>query len=196
MLTAAAVLAVGTSTSMALRSIGVSEINLRGRSRALTFRGTEERSFRVVCEVTGTLTMARAITKVEGTRVGSTTNLEIPVSSCRAEGGSVTEFTALRLPWSDVYVSFLGTLPEITGFKGRETIAFLLGIRSIVGQISCLYEGTVFALVTVSRREISTGRIIGEETGMPLISGSPFCPRRGTVEGTGETSPSVRITLL
>ena len=95
----------GIELSVASGELG----RVRADQRNLTFRdagGTVE----VICEWFYTLRLNRTIAKTAGSIVGQVR--EASIRSCR--GGTVR---VLNLPWTITYVSFAGTLPNITSVR-------------------------------------------------------------------------------
>ena len=184
-----AVLALATGSAVASRSVSVSETRVTVTSTTLTFHGTEGPEVSIICDVTASGTMPRSIAKTVGTRIGTTTDIRI--SNCRSNLGAVTA-VVLGLPWNGTYVSFTGTLPEISAISARQTVAFQFRI----GAIECLYEGSGVSQIEASRGLISRGRVNTEQTRLPLIRGGFLCPARGTFEGSGAVTPNIRVTLV
>ena len=184
--------AVGTASA---NRLSVSETTIRGRSNLIEFVGSEPRFIVRCASASSTGTITRTIAKVEGTRIGGIT--EFGASMCVGAGFAVTT-RALNMPWPGFYVSYSGTLPEITGLTGRSTVAWTLGIPAL--NTTCTFEGSVFGLSPVSRGVITTGRILTELTTLRLIeSTGPFrmvCPTVGTLTGEGMATTPVTVTLI
>jgi hypothetical protein len=191
-LAAMLVLALGASSAWASRgvelSVATGELgSVRADSRALTFTdtgGTAE----IICEVNRTLRLERTIAKSVGARVGQVTRVDI--RNCR--GGSVR---VLNLPWTVSYVSFAGTLPNITSVRLELRGAAFL-ISAFFGIAECLYRGN--AQGTTVGNPVSEIRA-DESIVTPLFDeslSSVSCPREGIFRGVLRTSPQVRMRLI
>ena len=188
-----AALAAVVGTASASRGIAVSETRIRGASRLVVFRSTSEPAITVRClELRLAGTSTSTIAKVAGTRAGSIT--EYSVLGCTSNIGEAVTTLAQNLPWSGYYVAFLGSLPGITGLKGRTTVRFSLFFTGL--GISCTYEGSVYGLSPVVNSVVSSGRVLTEETNLSYVAGSVFCPRTATLEGEATTVTPVTVTLI
>lgn len=192
---AAAALLASVGIASADRGIAVSETRIRGTSRGLTFRSTSEPAVTIICtNLTIAGTSTSTIAKVEGTRSGAIT--EFITSGCTTSGGGLVSFTTQNMPWPGYYVSFLGTLPDITGLKGRTTVRFGISYPFLGMNINCTYEGSVYGLSPVARGVISRGTILTEQTTVNYVAGSFLCPRTATLEGEGIATTPVTVTLI
>jgi hypothetical protein len=101
--------------------------------------------------------------------------------------------------WKLIYDSFQGTLPRITGFNIHiQNVQHTVRLLDVFGVTqNCLYEGNIFALVTVNAEgTITRARAVRERTALPRISGGAFCPERGTLSGEFSVRPTLTIALL
>jgi len=100
--------------------------------------------------------------------------------------------------WREVYDSFQGTLPEITGVNFHiQEAQFKLSLTELFGAtVECLYKGNVFGLVRIERGTARTASIVLERTLLERQEGSAFCPARGTISGELAISPNLRVRLV
>jgi hypothetical protein len=195
-LAAMTLLALLGGTAAALRSLSVTERVITLLSRALTLAG----AVNVVCEVGMTITLAaNPIAKGPRNNIGSAS---VKVLGQEAGRERCTENTARVLrpegPYGVNYLSFTGTLPNITGLN----LQLLQVPFQVVGPlgIRCLITSTVLG---TQRVNATTGKL--ENLASPFTtSNSRFeggfgCPReegeisfRGTFEPVG-TAVSVRL---
>jgi hypothetical protein len=141
----------------------------------------------VACNVTLTGSLETEDVDIERFPVGSVSALRW--ASCA--GGELT--TALGLPWSLVYTSALGTLPEAaTGFD--LTIEEAAMLFTAFG-VSCLYRGNVEALLPVSGgNPYRAERIRASARGLTLVSGS-FCGTAASLSGEFTLSAAQELSL-
>jgi hypothetical protein len=189
-LTAALVLSIGAGSAFASRGVSVGTTTTRATSRALTFNSPEFEA-PIVCRVQMTISLHRTIAKSAGTLAGFVT--AVTVNECR--NGSAT-ILAGTLPWHTTYVSFAGTLPNITSIRLQlNGAAFLIVDGS--GLARCLYRGN-------AQGTTGGGTTVNELRADPTINiplsvrlaGSFFCPANGNFEGTFAVEPTVRLTLI
>lgn len=199
LLPAVLVLMLGTTVAHALRSLEASgETRFSGSTAELTFAAPSLGE--IICAVTASGTVSRAIPKLEGTVVGEVTGVTIGTpATCRVARGvrAVNAISVLATPWPIHYQSFLGSLPSINGFIGRiSRVQFLLEFTDIIGQnYRCLYSAEpsgrmVLERSEITRLELSELRISG--TG---LRGSAACPQ-GELRGTYTLASPVRIRLV
>ena len=184
-------LSLGAGTAAALRSIEVvgGARTIEARSRALTFT-EEEGRFRVICEVTLEVRLNARIAKTAGEVVG-TANVE--ARNC--SGGTVTVLRG-RQPWSVTYVSFAGTLPNVTSVRLEIRGAEFL-IEAFFGIARCLYSGSAQGTTGGGTNRITEIRA-EERRSLPLSSealSGATCPRQGIFRGTF-TNAAVEIRLV
>lgn len=188
-LTAALVLALGVGAASASNGVSVDNTSTRATSARLTFADGSG-SFRVVCEVVLTISLHRTIAKSAGTLAGFITAVE--VRNC--SGGNARVLNA-SLPWHVTYVSFEGTLPNITSVRLQlNGAAFLL--EAFFRAARCLYRGNPQG--TTGGSPVNEIRADGSRT-IALFEealSSISCPRTGRFEGTFSVSPTVRLTLI
>lgn len=188
-LAALLLLSLAAGTAAALRSISVSPSGANeARSTALTF--TESGGgFQIVCEVTLTMTLNASIAKRSGSSVGSTL---ARAANCR--GGNVVVLTANQ-PWPITYVSFTGTLPNITSVRLEIRRAEFL-VEAFFGIARCLFSGS--AQGTTSGNPVTS--INADETvALPLASealSGASCPASGIFRGSFRVARSVSLRLI
>jgi hypothetical protein len=186
---AALILLAATGVASA-RRIELSENHFRTVFTPITFgaEGFEP----VICRLTleGSF-HSRTISKVVGALVGYVTSAE--VANCTRETARALKET---LPWHIQYVSFTGTLPNISSI--RDSIIGSAFLVRAFGFVSCLYQSTTTHPNTgevvisggVGRNQRADERV--------LIPGSGLCPE-GFFQGTGENfvqgSTTTRITI-
>lgn len=196
-LVAALVLSIGVGTAGANRSIEVSPAGaLRGVSRALTFAaGFGE----VICEVTLDGRLNARIAKTARASLGAVTAARIAIERCRGSFGvtSINSITALFSPtWDVQYVSFAGTLPNITSFLLENTnTQFLLDIGSILGTIRCLYRTNVRVRAPVVSGRVSRLEVLNGQRfrGTELAGGR--C-QEGELRGSFDLAVAQSVRLL
>lgn len=202
MLTALAALAVlvlgpggASANSGAELSVASGELGrVRADSAALTFSGG---GFEIICAVSRTLTLNRTIAKVVGASVGSV--YDVRLGACR--GGEVRVLAPeTRRPWPITYVSFAGTLPNISSIRLElRGTGFL--VRAFFGAAQCLFggeprtgeaQGTTVGGTTVT--SIRADQTIGLRRVVRL--GGIACPTEGFFGGSLTVTPNVRIRLI
>ena len=132
-----------SSTATATRSLGLEGETRLTLTGTITFAGE---GLEVTCNTTVTKTLSSVIPKTERTVIGRSTG--ISTSGCRGTGNSLR---ALNLEgassWRFAYKSFLGTLPNPTGYRMKvENVQVLLELFTSL--VACLYEGSFELLVT------------------------------------------------
>lgn len=175
----------GLELSVAEGSLG----RVRHDYTALTF-SEPGAAFRVICEFTRTVSLHRSIGKSAGTLVGLVN--EIAVRNCR--GGTIILLTA-TLPWHIRYVSFTGTLPNITSLRLQTTDVAIL-FQAFFSIARCLYRGS--PQYTTTGNPITEARLDSTIV-VPLADESLSaiaCPRSLTLAGTGRYSPAIRVRLV
>lgn len=193
-MTAIAMLAVALAATSA--SAASFRIEPGGRIRAtsagkLTFGAGETA---IECEVTleGSLRNT-LLNKVAGTVFGEVTAVRIDNPRCT--GGTVS--AVLGLNWRMTYSSITGTLPErVTAISfDLGTVGFRLS--GFLG-VECLYGGTVRgnSIAVTGANPYTAGRIRAGTNQLPRVSGSIFCPREGSMNGSFNLEPTQRITRL
>jgi hypothetical protein len=189
-----AVLVAGAcaGTSTATRSIQLTPQTreagrVEDRSRELTF--TEENgNIDVRCEVTKTLAVNNAISKVAGSNLAQIT--AAAAMNCR--NGRVR---FLSLPWNLRYVAFTGTLPNI-----RELVLKIGRLQVLIeafgGLVECLYSGepqmsTTGSPITGDRRDGASAIALASEA-LTVVT----CPANLFIRGSLTWNPSFRMALL
>jgi hypothetical protein len=200
LLGAAIVLAAAVSSASANR-LAISVSSQRAVWRSMNFTGTF--GVTVSCPVTleGTL-HSRTISKISGLLIGYITTARVGEASCT--GGTARALTE-TLPWHVQFVSFTGTLPNITGFGTNVTRASFQVSASVLGStVTCLYitSQTEPTIGTYTRNILTT--VLGEVRVSGRIrknSGSGVCGD-GNLSGTsvsltelGETR-AISVTLV
>jgi hypothetical protein len=191
-LAALLVLALGGGTAAALRSISVvgGARTVTATSRALTFT-EEEGNFRVICEVILEVRLNAAAGKAVGSSVGSAN-----VRTRNCSGGSVVVLPRNQ-PWAITFVSFTGTLPNITSVRLEIRRAEFL-LEAFFGIARCLYSGNAQGTTGGGTNRITEIRA-DERRLLPLASealSGVTCPRNGIFRGTFTVSPTVEIRLV
>jgi hypothetical protein len=157
-----------TTSSFTATALGVSV------SCPITLSGSFDEAFHKTAE--------KLIGEVISSRLGSCT------------GGELRLLTETQ-PWYLAYVSFQGTLPNITGVTlDVKDVAALATIVILGLTVRCLYAGP--ARVILNGPEARQLRF-EEATTIPLRTTlSGFCPESATLRGTGTLSTTLRMTLL
>lgn len=188
-------LALGTGAASANRSISLTPTTGQSAvSRALTFSSPEVEGFEVICEVTLTMEeIVRAASKTAGSRIGNI--IDARVAGCR--NGTATVLAPTRAaPWNTTYVSFTGTLPNITSVRLElRGAAFLV---SAAGGLSrCLFRGNPQGDTVGGLRVTGFTATRGVNVGLSVdLRGFVACPRNGSFAGTFNLERTVTISLL
>jgi hypothetical protein len=187
-LLASLIMCIGTSSSLASRGIGLSP-----SSRAISFTSARL-EFRtsigtISCPITLTGSFLAGFQKTEPMVPGRITSANLTERSCT--GGSARLLTE-GLPWHVQYYSFNGLLPRISALNlGLDELAALLEFSGL----GCLLRGRVRG-ITRGEPEIRELRV-DEAVRIPVATRlSIFCPSEGTLAGTFNLSPTVRMSLL
>jgi hypothetical protein len=202
-LTVAIALAAAVNAATA-RRFEVSEQRFLVLFRELTFEST---GGNVICPVNieGSF-HSKSITKLSGQLIGYITEAIVHHPCQQNNGWALNGIEVIQgitspntLPWHILYISFMGTLPNI-----REIEISLTGAKfrvEVVG-VLCLYasesrnwmEGQVL---------LEGGRVVGlranEEHRIPLFedqSGFRLCPPTGVLKGTGTVGTQERWTAI
>jgi hypothetical protein len=171
--------------SASARNLSISNQNIRATWSALNFIGSGRT---ITCPVTleGSL-HARTIAKVANTLIGYITRAIV------GEGGCVNGTARVRgetLPWHVRYVSFAGTLPNITGISvdvqrpGFDVTGEFFGIR-----VTCSYRTS--NVRGVFSREVGGALTNVRVEGRGLVTDNGFPCGEGELSGTSTT-----LTLL
>ena len=122
----------------------------------------------------------------------------VEVRSCT--GGTVTVLNA-SLPWTVSYVSFEGSLPNITGLR-VDVIGLSARVRPTGESIECLAASTITSPAYFNFG-VSGGRVTGlradERAGIPLSGGLCGLAGNATLAGTGTVTngiSSITLTLI
>jgi hypothetical protein len=184
---ASLVLGVGAMTASASRGLGLSSSPpVVITFPALTFNSPEFEA-PIVCEISKSITIHRTIAKVNGTLFGMVTS--VSVRNCR--GGQV-RVLAETLPWHMSYVSFSGTLPNISTIRLQ-----LNGVAYLISEgflFNCLYRGNPQGIT--GGGTFITRFSYDESIHLPLnrrLSG--ICPANIILGGSATVSPSVAVGL-
>jgi hypothetical protein len=192
LLLATLTLYVIATAASALRSISIigGPRTVHANSRAMTFT-EEEGNFRVICEDSYELRWTSSIPKIVGGFAADGTYV-----APRCMGGNKRPLTANQ-PWPLAFVSFAGTLPNVTSirlsFKRVEVL-----VEAFFGIARCLYSGEVQFTSGGGTNRITELRA-DESRLLPLASealSGATCPRNGIFRGTLTVSPSTEIRLL
>jgi hypothetical protein len=199
---AAALLAAATSTASA-RRLEVSNQGIRAVWPNLVLAASSAgENPSVTCSVTleGTF-HSRTFTKVSGALLGYITRAITNENACRGSSsipGAKATVLLESLPWHIDYLSFEGSLPNITGIS-----LLLLGIAfrifNLPLQATCLYRGNARGIFIPALEN----RIQADETlGIPRVEGSVLCPNPGFWGGFSNTvtqlgnSTAITIRLI
>lgn len=159
---------------------------IRATARSLTFSESEGA---ITAEITLEGSLHRGATpKVE--RVLSGFVLTVNTANCRAIFFACT-VRVLNLPWHMRYVSFRGTLPNITGIRLEMTGVFLLEIP--IARKRCLYFGTIQADTSnpVTRLVVlpNTASLVTD------LNGGSRCEATGEFSGAFNVTPTQTLRL-
>jgi hypothetical protein len=189
-LTAALLIAVASGPAAARNRIELrpsGRVNFSGR---VTF---EIEPVLLICDITLNSTMARLIQKVRNTLVGATTAGRS--TNCR-DTSSGTAQQIWLYPFTYAFNSITGTLPSITGLLLLVIGGFLIEDRTSIGDLLCLYGGTV----GIEARENPIRRFT-YQAGWRLalvrdLIGSLPCPSFAILNGLYSWTPEETVTLL
>lgn len=190
---AAAMLSLGAGSALAARSIelSVAEGELgRVRTSGVVTMTNESGEFSIICEITNTITLNRAIAKRSGATVGLIT--AVSATGCRGGSGRVLAET---LPWPITYVSFGGTLPNITEIRLQSNGVDALA-EAFFGTARCLYRGNT---QSITRGNPVTELRKDERVAVPLSSevlSGVACPASVIGRATLRVTPTVRLRLI
>ncbi len=203
------VIVLMTASAPASRAIAVSPSGtVRATTLAMTFG---QSPLQIICNVTLEGSIARSISKAVGASAGRITAAS--AANCRARiearggGEPLALYTGearldlrLNLPWSINYRSFLGTLPNMTGIGfALEGYGFLIGIGNLLGEVRCLFTGTIDLLGTVAEGRWTRLGITAPALTQLFLDLSrlfPFsCPRTMVQSGSMTLSPTQTVTL-
>lgn len=180
-----------TGTAGASRGIQLSEAGgelsgIRATNAMLVFTVAEER---IICSTSKILRIFREINKNPGNAIGQFR--EVTISGCR---GATVRALAGSQPWNITYVSFAGTLPNITSLRLQ-----INGMSFLIEWFfqRCLYSGN--PQMTTVGSPINEMRL-DETVTIPLFdqSLSTFfeCPGTMTVSGSLRIAPNIRMRLF
>lgn len=154
----------------------------------------------VICEVAARILMEHGINATEATESGKVT--EMSARGCRISSGTFRSLTFSGLPiesrhWVLGYKSFLGTLPNETGFDFRlEDIAVLVE-ATVLLTVACLYEGSIEILVASEREGLGRIRTTSERAetveARLLTTLRGTCPSRARV--LASLTPTTRTRI-
>jgi hypothetical protein len=157
----------------------------------------------VTCEVTLRILMEHGIEAIEATESGKVT--EFASRSCRTSTGRFRALTVLGLPieqrhWVLGYKSFLGTLPNATGFRFRlEDVAMLVEVE-VLGTESCLYEGLIEILIASEREGLGRLRTTSESAesveARLLRTLAGICPTRARMLASLTPTTRTRVSEI
>lgn len=206
-LSAIMLLSLFAASAAALRSIRSSEGTIQTRTTALTF---EALGARAVCEVGMTIRLnANPIAKTARSNIG-VANVKVVGQERRNAGEACVEGRGLALggelapptSYNVNFLSFEGTLPEITGLRLQILrVAFQV---TIAGQ-TCLVTANVLGTQRLNRTqelEVLTGEVGSnqfrlEEISVRRVAGL-LCPEARAMSMRGSFTPerSARLTLV
>jgi hypothetical protein len=184
----AAVLACLPSTAAALRSIQLSA-TLFSASGGWTIAGG---GLTLTCNWTLTVTAVSSISKTRGSRIGNT-RATINEAGCR--GGRVRPLNTAE-GWVTNFVSFTGTLPNVTSIR-IELVGVAFLISSFGGFGECLFRGNAQFTSGGGTNTITELRA-DERISIPLsrnLNGL-FCPEEATFSSSLRTERAVTIRLI
>jgi hypothetical protein len=201
------VLGWGTASATAARSLrfedgrggeGALEVTATGR---ITFPGESGLEPQLVCPITMRSTIPRLVAKVRGAEFGRVTSVSFGTRAQCTANWPYREppFQALETvagKWLQTYQAFLGTLPNITGFKYAISPIFIKWNWESFGiPIECLYRGTMNWLLAIERGTVTRATATLGETRLALFSGSAICPTEYVFQASLSTS-RLTVTLL
>lgn len=179
----------------ASRSIETNTREITAVARALAFTSPESELIRIRCEVTLSITLrSQRIQKLEGVTIGTAT---VRIAEERCEGGRAEALTEHQ-PWNVEYISFAGTLPNITSVTLSIHEAEVLVVDG-TGAGRCLFRGDIQGVA--STNPIRSIRV-DETRNIRLfvrLAGALFCPNVGRLTGTflvTRPAEGVRLTLI
>lgn len=196
-LVAATALAVVTTSASANRSLSVSPGGATRETSEGMVTFEEPGILGVACNLTLNSTTPRSIAKRAGTHMGSIT--EGRASECRdtifGTAATAIVLVEVRRPFTIVYNSFLGTLPNITGILGLQV--FAIRLSSLPGDCLFATNTGVGILWAVGAGGVVRRKRYLINLTIPLsmtISGS--CPGDAEMQGTMSLSPGQTIRLI
>jgi hypothetical protein len=182
------ILVVGMAAAGALASRA---INFEPTGR-VTMSGTLQLadgsgSINIQCALTLTWEVPSQVSKVLGNSAGSITGDRVNEAGC--SGGRITPLGE-TLPWPVTYVSFAGTLPNISSV--RLTIRGL-AFQAVTAFATCLFAGNLE--ITTNGTPVSSVSF-DESRALPLIRGTAFCPSSERLSARLPLEHQVRLTLI
>jgi hypothetical protein len=206
-LTMALVLALGAGSAMASRSLSITGT----QTTTLTGRLLFSEQVEIRCDVTLDKRFNRAIPKTEGAQLGNVTRFA--ARECRTPAGYT--LTSIRFPgvgserqWILLYKTFLGTLPNITGFLYVITrMQILVEATNMLGMLArCLYENpretTIPMLATlggaqeITRLDFVNVAALLEFPLLRALPGSEMCQRGARIELSLTPTQSTTVLLI
>jgi hypothetical protein len=207
--------AIGLLGAQVASANRISTSNRRFRATFTPFHTEDENGANVVdCDVTleGSLHSA-TFAKVGNALIGQITRAEVNRLACN--GGAIwllngTErigmtTTTNTLPWHVRFVSYQGALPTFTGVT-IVIIGFSMLVDSEEIADACLYASTTIepyeATFNVGRGGVVSGLRNETATGIPFVSGGPFCwgtyhvGGQAIVRVLGSTTTGITLTLI
>lgn len=190
-----AALAAASTLALGAGAVGARRIEVSEQQFRATFEhfGYEGGGVKVACRMTLSGSFhSRTISKVSGALIGYITQEAFAHPCIEGEAWVLNGVeapegvtSANTLPWHVRYVSFSGTLPNMTGIRvaivGDSFLEICIGA-------SCLYKSTE-ARPALFEFTLSSGRVTGfrwdETRQVPKFSGSIVCPAEVVFEGTG-----------
>lgn len=209
---AAAVLLANCATNAsASRSIelgAVRETSFASRAFEIVEEGG---IFAVSCEVTLLMTLPTAVPKRTGVQFGEITAIGISRETCREPVlGFPASISLLNCrqgivlcvsnanSWRMFYVSFSGTLPEISGIIVEVETTILFEVPTVIRR--CLYAGSMAFKLNVAARRVTGAEALPERTRLvKIMSGlqAGACEAFMTTQGRfGAPAAAVAIRLI
>lgn len=192
--TAAIALALLTSSASALREIRISNPGAQRVTGERVSFEDESRFLRTVCLLTLNGTGEERILKAAGNRFGLWT--EGRTTGCRAFGfasATVILLVSELGPFFVAYESFLGSLPSILGIL---TNAPFFSVEIRVSGRTCLYEGEMLTLLTVSASRVEQGSFLPINILFLQAGSTESCPGFAHLRGTIRYERARTVTLV
>ncbi|MGB2711568.1 MAG: hypothetical protein WBC33_08620 [Conexibacter sp.] len=186
----AACTGIGHANASVELSVAEGELGrVAAEGRAITFTEAEG-EFSIICDLQETIRLNRTIAKSAGAQVGTLTT---SIRNCR---GGTYRMLVESQPWELTYVSFSGTLPNITSLR-LEQRRFSFLAEAFFGIARCLYSGNL-QVTTGGASSTITELRIDETRGIALATrlGGAACPTLTVLRGRYTVSPTVRMRLV
>jgi hypothetical protein len=207
-LTTALVLSIGAGAAAGLRSLSITG----EQSTTLTGTLTLVEQGRITCNITMTKKINRAIAKREFAVLGQVTRVSVERCATGSETYRINFVRFLGLGverlWQLLYNTFLGTLPEITGFLYYiNRMQILIEATNMLMQVRCLYENprenSIPMLASLDGaqeiRELESLNVLAAQLEFPLLRelvGSAICSRTARIELRLRPQTATRVVLV